>query len=134
MQFFYMHNFLYSIISYGRSLYFFIIIITVNLSQNQNIYLNKLRRSRSLLSLLTGSSWRETLSLFRKFVIFLRSDSFCWGVGQYQGIFSSFSLLVKNVKLNKNLWIYLIPLIGSLCAWNCFTLFMLDCQYLTKPL
>lgn len=35
----------------------------------------------------------------------------------------------------KNLWIiHLMPLIGSLCAWNCTAWFIFDCQYLTKPL
>lgn len=28
---------------------------------------------------------------------------------------------------------YLMPRIGSLCAWNMRTLFMFDCQYFTKP-
>lgn len=36
--------------------------------------------------------------------------------------------------INKNAWIYLIPLIGSLWAWNCTAWFMFICQYLTKPL
>lgn len=26
-----------------------------------------------------------------------------------------------------------MPRMGSLCAWNILTLFMFDCQYLTKP-
>lgn len=56
-------------------------------------------------------------------------------IRQFRFFLFNFSKISPKINIfNKSNIKYLIPLIGSLCAWYIFTLFMFDCQYFTYPL